>query len=166
VNKVPLLLSSLIAFALLQSSTAFALGSGLAGGAGQPGKAVPAVPYGGAYSASQNGKRPQDLKRPSATSCALHEQTRGITTPTSRSGDIYADCSGSKKGSFRPRSANNKPASAYNARTNTLKAASDGYVNRSASSAMMPKKAPSMYDPATGVLKPSKKQNAYQIYQQ
>lgn len=164
-NKVPLLLSSLIAFALLQSSTAFALGSGLAGGAGLPGKAVPAVPYGGAYSASQNGKRPQDLKRPSATSCALHEQTRGITAPMNRSGDIYADCSGNRKGSIRPRGSN-KPASAYNARTNTLKAASDGYVNRSASSAMMPRKAPSMYDPATGVLKPSKKQNAYQIYQQ
>ena len=162
-NKVPLLLSSLIAFVLLQSPTTFALGSGLAGGAGLPGKAVP---YGGAYSASQNGKRPQDLKRPSATSCALHEQTRGITAPMNRSGDIYADCSGSKKGTFRPRSAKSKPASAYNARTNTLKAASDGYVNRSASSAMMPRKAPSMYDPATGVLKPSKKQNAYQIYQQ
>ena len=82
-----------------------------------------------------------------------------------RSGDIYADCSGSRKGSIRPRGGN-KPASAYNARTNTPKAASDGYVNRSASSAMMPRKAPSMYDPATGVLKPSKKQNAYQIYQQ
>ena len=167
-NKVPLLLSSLIAFALLQSSTAFALGSGLTGGAGMPGKAVPAVPavpYGGAYSASQNGKRAQDLKRPSATSCALHAQTRGIAAPMNRSGDIYADCSGNKKGSIRPRGGN-KPASAYNARTNTLKAASDGYVNRSASSAMMPRKAPSMYDPATGVLKPSKKQNAYQIYQQ
>ena len=164
-NKVPLLLSSLIAFALLQSPTAFALGSGLTGGAGLPGKAVTAVPYGGAYSASQNGKRPQDLKRPSATSCALHEQTRGITAPMNRSGDIYADCSGNRKGSIRPRGSN-KPASAYNARTNTLKAASDGYVNRSASSAMMPRKVPSMYDPATGVLKPSKKQNAYQIYQQ
>ena len=161
-NKVPLLLSSLIAFALLQSPTAFALGSGLTGGAGLSGKAVP---YGGAYSASQNGKRPQDLKRPSATSCALHEQTRGITAPMNRSGDIYADCSGNRKGSIRPRGSN-KPASAYNARTNTLKAASDGYVNRSASSAMMPRKVPSMYDPATGVLNTSKKQNAYQIYQQ
>ena len=33
-------------------------------------------------------------------------------------------------------------------------------------SAMMPRKAPSMYDPATGVLRPPKKLNDYQIYQQ
>ena len=41
-----------------------------------------------------------------------------------------------------------------------------GYINRSATSAMMPRKAPSMYDPATGVLRPPKKLNDYQIYQQ
>ena len=45
------------------------------------------------------------------------------------------------------------------------KAASDGCVNRSATSSMMPRKAPSMYDPATGVPRPAKKLNAYQIYQ-
>lgn len=59
-----------------------------------------------------------------------------------------------------------KPATAYNRSTNTLKAARDGYINRSATSAMMPRKAPSMYDPATGVLRPPKKLNDYQIYQQ
>jgi hypothetical protein len=41
-------------------------------------------------------------------------------------------------------------------RTNTLKAASDGYVNRSATSSMMPQEAPSMYDPATGTLRPTR----------
>jgi hypothetical protein len=43
-----------------------------------------------------------------------------------------------------------KPATAYNRSTNTPEGGQDGYINRSATSSMMPRKAPSMYDPATG----------------
>ena len=186
------------ALALLQASLALAFDPRTANDPSQQrgtmlGRAGQAVPFGGAYSPSQVGKRPEDLKRPSSTSCALHEQTRGVV-PSMRqdasgkirtlgdmsankrhNGDIYADCTNSGDRVARLRSgvgstvissrSGTKTNSAYN-RNNTLKAATDGYVNRSASSSMMPKKAPTMYDPATGILKPSKTTNAYQIYQQ
>ncbi|HOB45520.1 MAG TPA: hypothetical protein PKM60_05090 [Zoogloea sp.] len=197
-KKSALLASSMTALALLQASIALAFDPRTANDASQQrgtmlGRAGKAVPFGGAYSPSQVGKRPEDLKRPSSTSCALHEQTRGVVPsmrqdasgkirtfgdPSAnkrRNGDIYADCTNSGDRVARLRSrvgsstvmprSGTKTNSAYN-RNNTLKAASDGYVNRSASSSMMPKKAPTMYDPATGILKPSKTTNAYQIYQQ
>lgn len=187
------------ALALLQASLALAFDPRTANDPSQQrgtmlGRAGQAVPFGGAYSPSQVGKRPEDLKRPSSTSCALHEQTRGVvpsmrqdasgkirtlgdmSANKRRNGDIYADCTNSGDRVARLRSgvgsstvissrSGTKTNSAYN-RNNTLKAATDGYVNRSASSSMMPKKAPTMYDPATGILKPSKTMNAYQIYQQ
>lgn len=140
------------------------------------------VPFGGAGSAYKDSRPSTQLKPPSSTICALREQTQGIGTtrqdasgkiqvfndPRTRqsaSGDIYGDCNRSVAGRFSPRGIA-KPKSAYNARTNTLNAASDGYVNRSATSSMMPKKLPSMYDPATGTLRANKRPNAYQIYQQ
>lgn len=139
-----------------------------------------AVPFGGA--GYRDTQRRQDVKRPSSTICALHEQTRDIGTtrqdasgkvilfndPRSQqnaSGNIYDDCDKALvRGSF-PRKTD-KLKSAYNARTNTLNAATDGYVNRTASSSMMPKRVESMYDPATGTLKPRKRPDAYNIYQQ
>ncbi len=179
VKKSALFLSSLACFALFEPAAALALDAAPA--AARAGKAVP---FGGAYPASQNGRRAQDIQRPSSTICALREQTRGINGGTTRqdasgkihvfndpsalnnrSGDIYADCS-REAGRLRATRPATRATSAYNARTNTLKAASDGYINRSATSSMMPKKAPSMYDPATGTLKTAKRPNAYQIYQQ
>jgi hypothetical protein len=185
-RKSVLSLSMLASLLMVTSTSALALDHGLAGGsASLKRSANSATPFGGAYSPTQNGKRPDELRRPSSTMCALQgsTRTRSATTSTrqeasgklhlfndpstlkSRNGDIYGNCGGSSGAGIRRGAGSGKVTSAYNSRTNTLKAATDGYVNRSASSAMMPKKAPSMYDPATGVLKPSKSLNAYQIYQ-
>lgn len=168
---------------LLPSTTALALDGGLAASASMKRSAGSATPFGGAYSPSRNGKRPGELRRPSSTMCALQSRTRGTSTSTrqdasgklhlfndpsslkNRNGDIYGNCGTSAGTGIRRGTGSGKVTSAYNARTNTLKAATDGYVNRSASSAMLPKRPPSMYDPATGALKPSKSLNAYQIYQ-
>lgn len=182
-SKSLVTLALLGSLALLPAHDALALERGGASGGGKS-MGAKAVPFGGAYSPTQVGKRPEDLKRPSAGSCALRAQSGGSpgrttrqeasgkvhvfndpATLSKRSGNIYADCDAAPPG-MRARSKAAKPATAYNRSTNTLKAASDGYVNRSATSSMMPRKAPSMYDPATGVLRPSKKLDAYQIYQQ
>ncbi len=167
---------------MVHSTSVLALDGRLAGSASMKRGAGSATPFGGAYSPTQNGKRPDEFRRPSSTMCALQGRTRGAATSSrqdasgklhlfndpsslkSRNGDIYGNCANSGA-AIRRGTGSGKVTSAYNSRTNTLKAATDGYVNRSASSAMMPKKAPSMYDPATGVLKPSKSLNAYQIYQ-
>lgn len=139
-----------------------------------------AVPFGGA--GYRDMQRRQDVKLPSSTICALHEQTRDIGTTRqdasgkvtlfndprnqqNANGNIYDDCDKALVRGFSPRKTD-KLKSAYNARTNTLNAATDGYVNRSATSSMMPKRAESMYDPLTGTLKPPKRPNAYSIYQQ
>jgi len=178
-NKTLLLLPPLACIALLQSTAALALD-----GRQEIARPGQAVPFGGAYSSTRDGKRAGDIKRPGSTICALRGQTRGMTGSTtrqdasgklhlfndparqkSRSGDIYDDCDGSLVTPPRAKAAR-KPASAYNARTNTLNAATDGYVNRSATSSMMPRRPPSMYDPATGVLKGAKRPNAYRIYQE
>ena len=86
-------------------------------------------------------------------------------TSSNRNGNVYNCAAKSGSGKIRAIAGAGKAKSAYNARTNTLNAATDGYVNRSATSSMMPRKTPSMYDPATGVLRPSRKLNAYEIYQ-
>ena len=88
-----------------------------------------------------------------------------MATQQNRNGNIYSCTGVPGSGKKRAYAGTGRAKSAYNARTNTLNAATDGYVNRSATSSMMPRKAPSMYDPATGVLKPSRKLNAYEIYQ-
>ena len=182
-SKPLLNLALLGSIALFPAHHAFALERGKAGPGGKP-LGAQAVPFGGAYSPTQVGKRPEDLKRPSASTCALRAQsgasagratrqeasgkTHVFNDPAAlskRSGNIYADCDAALPG-MHARSKAAKPATAYNRSTHTLKAASDGYVNRSATSSMMPRKAPSMYDPATGVLRPAKKLDAYQIYQQ
>lgn len=174
-----LTLALLGGLALLPAVDALALDQGPARkAAGQQ-----AVPFGGAYSPTQVGKRPQDLQRPGVSNCGprakagssgrvtrqdasgkvyVFNDTAGLSN---RNGNIYGNCN-SPRPTMRPGSKTAKPATAYNRSTNTLKAARDGYINRSATSAMMPRKAPSMYDPATGVLRPPKKLNDYQIYQQ
>jgi len=196
-RKPLLFLSMLTSLLMAQSANVLALNTGGPANAYMQRNGSPAPLFGGAYSPTQNGKRPGDLRRPSSTMCALQGKTLSATSTTrqdasgklhlfndpsslkSRNGNIYGNCgSGGGTGSGLIRGTGVKmdngmgmgagirpPTSAYNARTNTLKAATDGYVNRSASSALMPKKAPSMYDPVTGVLKPSKSLNPYQIYQ-
>ena len=184
-SKSLLTLALLGSLALLPAHEALALDQGGAGNNGAIRKAAgaQAVPFGGAYSPTQAGKRPQDLQRPGVNNCGprakagssgritrqeasgkvhVFNDTAGLTK---RSGNIYGDCT-SPRPTLRPGSRMAKPATAYNRSTNTLKAAKDGYINRSATSSMMPRKAPSMYDPATGVLRPAKKLDAYQIYQQ
>ncbi len=148
----------------------------------QLGRMNKTVPFGGAHSAYKDTRRATEVRPPSSTICALREQTQGIgttrqdasgkiqvfndpRTQKGSSGDIYGDCNRSLSGRISPRTVA-KPKTAYNARTNTLNAASDGYVNRSATRSMMPKKPPSMYDPATGTLRANKRPNAYQIYQE
>ncbi|WP_374246275.1 hypothetical protein [Zoogloea sp.] len=185
-KKPALLLLSLACPLLFATSAAAALGSSsktaAAGRTQQAGNFDKAVPFGGARSAYKDARRAPEVRPPSSTLCALREQTQGIGTTRQdasgkiqvfndprngkgASGDIYGDCNRSLAGRVVPRVAV-KPTSAYNASTNTLKAASDGYVNRAATSSMMPKKAPSMYDPATGTLRATKRPNAYQIYQE
>lgn len=142
-----------------------------------------ATPFGGARAPGQVGVRPESLRRPSSTLCGPGNRsgssmaiTRrdpsgriqisgGTAAQSNRNGNIY-NCAGTgASGKIRANAGVGKARSAYNARTNTLNAATDGYVNRSATSSMMPRKTPSMYDPATGVLRPSSKLNAYDIYQ-
>lgn len=144
----------------------------------------------------QNGPQIKDLRRPSASECAMRELA-GKTSPgmigntqagsgkvttytdasalRSRSGDIYGDCDSAQR--LRPTRKSSMgvgqtgigggtlPQTAFDRSTGTLKAARDGYLNRSATSSMMPKKVESAYDPVTGTLKPSRVQSAYQIYQ-
>ena len=185
-KKPALLLLSLACPLLFATSAAAALGSSsktaAAGRTQQAGNFDKAVPFGGARSAYKDARRAPEVRPPSSTLCALREQTQGIgttrqdasgkiqvfndpRTQKGSSGDIYGDCNRSLSGRISPRTIA-KPKTAYNARTNTLNAASDGYVNRSATRSMMPKKLPSMYDPATGTLRANKRPNAYQIYQQ
>ncbi len=180
-----LILALLGSLSVLPAPEALALDRGTTAGAGAARQASgpQAVPFGGAYAPSQVGKRPQDQQRQGAGNCGPRAKTSGtgrvtrqdaagkvhiFNDPaglTNRNGNIYADCNGARP-TMRPGSKAAKPATAYNRSTNTLKAAKDGYINRSATSSMMPRKAPSMYDPATGVLRPPKKLNDYQIYQQ
>jgi len=179
-----LILALLGGLALLPAAEALALEQGAKGGsAARKAAGQQAVPFGGAYSPTQAGKRPQDLQPRSAGNCGPRAKSGGsgrVTRQdasgkvhvfndtaglTNRNGNIYGDCNAARP-AMRPGSKAAKPATAYNRSTNTLKAARDGYINRSATSAMMPRKAPSMYDPATGVLRPPKKLNDYQIYQQ
>jgi hypothetical protein len=159
----------------------FAGGTVLAAGSGLPTGAAP--PFGTVRAQAQAGVRPEGLRRPSASQCPPQNRagsgvasTRrdpsgrihvyGETTAlNNRNGNIY-NCTGVPgSGKIRANAGAGRPKSAYNARTNTLNAATDGYVNRSATSSMMPRKSPSLYDPATGVIKPSRKLNAYEIYQ-
>ncbi|MDD3354881.1 hypothetical protein [Zoogloea sp.] len=141
-----------------------------------------AVPFGGAYAPGQTGRRPEQLQRPSGMPCTqkpvrsnrqayprqdasgrLHMPGQnGLLNP---GGNIYGNCGNTPPPGIRAKAGSGPSGSAYNNRTNTLKAASDGYVNRSATSSMMPRKPPSMYDATTGTLKPSRKLDAYQIYQ-
>ncbi len=142
-----------------------------------------ATPFGGVRAPGQVGVRPESLRRPSSTLCGPGSRpgggvatTRrdpsgriqisgGAATQGNRNGNIY-NCAGSgANGKIRANAGTGKARSAYNARTNTLNAATDGYLNRSATSSMMPRKTPSMYDPATGALKPARRLNAYDIYQ-
>jgi len=175
-----LLLSIATSLALLSSGAAWAIGATQTRGglATAPGSATP---FGGARTPGQVGIRPESLPRPSSSLCASQGSSRGSMASTRRdpsgriqvfgdpsagprpSGSIYTCAGGS--GKIRANAGAGKARSAYNARTNTLNAASDGYVNRSATSSMMPRKTPSMYDPATGVLRTTRKPSAYDIYQ-
>lgn len=184
VKKSALLFLSVACPILFAAAPATALGPSSQAGASssQASRLEKTVPFGGARSAYNDTRRSMQVRPPSSTICALREQTQGIGTTRQdasgkvqifndprtnkrASGDIYGDCDRSLAGRVAPRGIA-KPKSAYNARTNTLNAASDGYVNRSATSSMMPKKPPSMYDPATGTLRANKRPNAYQIYQE
>lgn len=138
--------------------------------------------------AMQNGVRPEDLRGPTASECAMRELSGKAPTLTNRqdaggrshaftdasslqgqnrSGDIYGDCDSSTGLSgLNARGVTSNQASIYDKRTGTLKAAKDGYVNRTATSSMMPKRVESSFDPVTGMLKPPKVMSAYQqIYQ-
>ncbi|HQX05314.1 hypothetical protein [Zoogloea sp.] len=181
--RTPVLLLSMAAcIALLSSGGASALPPSQSGGGlgAVPGSASP---FGGARAPGQVGVRPESLRRPSSTLCGPGNRpgnsmatTRrdpsgrihisgDSASPSNRNGNVY-NCAGKGgSGKIRANAGAGKAKSAYNARTNTLNAATDGYVNRSATSSMMPRKTPSMYDPATGVLRPSRKLNAYEIYQ-
>lgn len=187
------LLSLVSACLLLLSHQASALGPGtdprgMAIGPGAP----QAMPFGGINREGQGGVRPENLKGPSGTVCNSRSTNSGTTrrdpsgkvqifndtrSLRSRSGNVYGNCndSASAIGKRLPGTASggatgrltgkNKPKSAFNSQTNTLKAASDGYVDRSATSSMMPRKRASLYDPATGGLRQPKVMDPYQIYQ-
>ncbi len=180
--RTPVLLLSVACFALLSSGSALALGPSQSRGglSATPGSATA---FGGVHAPGQVGVRPEDLRRPSSTLCGPGSRTgTGLSTTRrdpsgriqisggdagqiGRNGNIY-NCSGTGgSGKIRANAGAGKARSAYNARTNTLNAATDGYVNRSATSSMMPRKTPSMYDPATGVLRTTRKPSAYDIYQ-
>ena len=192
-KKIALLARALIVLALLPTGSALALGSGLVNGkatrpgsTGLSGKSGSSTPFGGLGSSQQNGIRPQDLRRPTASSCALKEQSgRPVGGRSSRqdasgrlhlstdasasrnqSGNIYGNCDGPIAPGRRSASSKTKLVTSYDKSTGTLKQARDGYYNRSATSSMMPRKVESAYDPVTGVLKPSRTQNSYRIYQQ
>lgn len=177
-----LMLSMVTCLAMLSSGSASALGSAQfrGGMAATPGSATP---FGGVHAPGQVGVRPENLRRPSSTLCGPGSRsgsstavTRrdpsgriqisgGAATQSNRNGNIYSCASTGAGGKIRANAGAGKARSAYNARTNTLNAASDGYVNRSATSSMMPRKTQSMYDPATGVLRAPRKPSAYDIYQ-
>ncbi len=173
--RTPVLLLSLLSLVSLLSPTAHAADPGQQTRAG--------TPFGTLRSPGQAGIRPESLRRPSSTLCPTQSQADNdiastrrdpsgrihvfgdMATQQNRNGNIYSCTGVPGSGKKRAYAGTGRAKSAYNARTNTLNAATDGYVNRSATSSMMPRKAPSMYDPATGVLKPSRKLNAYEIYQ-
>lgn len=165
---------------------------GMAIGPGAQQRPGAAQPFGGINPAGQGGVRPENLKGPSGTVCNSQGMGNGTTRrdPSgkvqlfndtralrSRSGNVYGNCNDSASG-IRPHLpgttssaasgrliGKNKTKSAFNSQTNTLKAASDGYVDRSATSSMMPKKRASLYDPTTGGLRQPKVMDPYQIYQ-
>lgn len=180
--KPPALLSVTAAsLVLLSSMPVGAAGEYPASRNGLTPPGASATPFGGVRRPGQDGVRPGDLRRPSANPCASSVQppasvpglrrdpsgrvqvTGAPASGTARSGNIYS-CA-SDAGKIRANAGAGRAKSAYNARTNTLNAATDGYVNRSATSSMMPRKTPSMYDPATGTLKPRSRPSAYDIYQ-
>lgn len=165
---------------------------GMAIGPGAQQRPGAVLPFGGINPESQGGVRPENLKGPSGTICNSQGTGSGTTRrdPSgkvqifndtralrSRSGNVYGNC-GDSASSVRKRLpgtassatsgrliGKNKTKSAFNNQTNTLKAASDGYVDRSATSSMMPKKRASLYDPTTGGLRQPKVMDPYQIYQ-
>lgn len=176
-----LLLSIATSLALLSSGATWAIGEATQTRAGLGATPGSATPFGGARAPGQVGVRPEGLPRPSSSLCASQAQGRGSMASTRRdpsgriqvfgdpaagprpSGSIYTCAGGSSK--IRANAGAGKARSAYNGRTNTLNAATDGYVNRSATSSMMPRKTPSMYDPATGALRPPRRASAYDVYQ-
>lgn len=164
--------------------------------------------FGGVNVMNREGVRPEDLRPPSATMCALQgisgqakptAKTRQdasgrvvlSTDPSSLSGqsaDIYSACDSTGKraraglkpgsgsllvdstggrvpGSTSPRLATARSKGIYDARTNMLlgtKATKD----RTASFANQPSRSTSLFDPATGGIKPPKVMSAYSVYQQ
>lgn len=164
--------------------------------------------FGGVNVMKREGIRPEDLRPPSATICAL-QGISGQARPTAitrqeasgklvlstdpsnlngQSADIYSNCDSTGQrakplqrpggasllvdatGGRLPTSATNRLAAArgksiYDAKTNTLlgtKATKD----RAAGFANQPTKSTSLFDPATGGLKPPKVLGAYNVYQQ
>lgn len=165
---------------------------GMAIGPGAQQRPGSALPFGGINPEGQGGVRPENLKGPSGMVCNSRNGNSGTTrrdpsgkvqvfndtrSLRSRSGNVYGNCNDSAGGMGRhlPGTQSsgatgmligkNKTKSAFNSQTNTLKAASDGYVDRSATSSMMPRKRASLYDPATGGLRQPKVMDPYQIYQ-
>lgn len=166
---------------------------GMAIGPGAMQRPGSALPFGGINPEGQGGVRPENLKGPSGMVCNSRGANSGTTrrdpsgkvqifndtrSLRSRSGNVYGNCNDSASGiGLRPLPGTtssgttgrlvgkNKTKSAFNSQTNTLKAASDGYVDRSATSSMMPRKRASLYDPTTGGLRQPKVMDPYQIYQ-
>ena len=168
----------------------------------------PQAGFGGVNVMNREGIRPEDLRPPSASMCALQGMS-GQARPTAitrqeasgrvilsndpsnlngQSTDIYSACdstgkrarAGIKPGSGSrlvdatggrgqsgtpSRLAASKTKSIYDTRTNMLigtKATKD----HTASFANQPTKSNSLFDPATGGIKPPKVMGAYSVYQQ
>lgn len=164
--------------------------------------------FGGVNVMNREGVRPEDLRPPSATMCALQgmsgqarptavtrQEASGrvilSTDPSNLSGqsaDIYSACDSTGKrsraglkagsgsllvdatggrgpGGVPSRLPNAKTKSIYDARTNML-VGTKATKDRTASFANQPTKSTSLFDPATGGIKPPKVMSAYGIYQQ
>lgn len=164
--------------------------------------------FGGVNVMNREGVRPEDLRPPSATMCALQgmsgqarptavtrqEASGRVTLSTDpsnlngKSADIYSACDSSGKrtrsalkpaggsllvgstggrgpGGTAPRLANARSKSVYDARTNML-VGTKATRDRTVGFANQPTHSTSLFDPATGGLKPPKVMSAYGVYQQ
>lgn len=160
--------------------------------------------FGGVNVMNREGVRPEDLRPPSATLCALQGisgQARSTATtrqeasgrivlstdPSNLSGqsaDIYSTCDSNGKrartgvkpgggsllagvGGRSPgaRLASAKRKSIYDTRTNIL-IGTTATRDRTAGFANQPSRSSSLFDPATGGIRPPKVMSAYGVYQQ
>lgn len=161
------------------------------------------MPFGGVNAARQTGKRPEEIAPPTQSECALKEQAGRLNSGSTRQdaagrvhvfnegalkekrAEISAGCSLTAGPGFRPpvSGKSKKPVSVWDKRSNTLKAARDGYVGSSigtltpggasasagstaSMAALKSRKPQSVYDPVLGGVRPPKALSNNSIYQQ